>query len=115
MNMPRKLVMRLAAVGALLALPGWVHAADVPVFNLAIKDHRFTPTELKVPAGVQFKVMVANQDATPEEFESADFNREKIVMPNASITVFIGPLKAGTYKFFGDFHQETAQGTLLVE
>ncbi|MEO8802138.1 MAG: cupredoxin domain-containing protein [Rudaea sp.] len=113
--MPRKLVMRLVAVGALLAVAGLGQAADVPVFNLAIKDHRFTPTQLKVPAGVQFKVIVANQDPTPEEFESTDFNREKIVMPNSNITVFIGPLKAGTYKFFGDFHQETAQGTLLVE
>lgn len=115
MNMPRKLMTRLVVVGALFALAGLVQAADVPVFNLAIKNHQFTPTQLKVPAATQFKLIVANQDPTAEEFESTDFNREKIVMPNSTITVFIGPLKAGTYKFFGDFHQETAQGTLLVE
>ena len=115
MKKPIKFVIGLLAASALLALAGWAQAVDLPVFNLAIKNHRFSPTELKVSAGTKFKVVVANQDSTPEEFESADFNREKIVMPNSAITVFIGPLKAGTYKFFGDFHQETAQGTLLVE
>jgi hypothetical protein len=29
--------------------------------------------------------------------------------------VFIGPLEAGRYPFFGDFHQETAQGVLVVK
>lgn len=115
MKMTTKLVMRSLAVVAVFALVGLAQAADMPVFNLAIKNHQFTPTQLKVPADTQFKLIVANQDPTPEEFESTDFSREKIVMPNSSITVFIGPLKAGTYKFFGDFHQETAQGTLLVE
>ncbi|HET8941892.1 MAG TPA: cupredoxin domain-containing protein [Rudaea sp.] len=115
MKMTTKLVMRSLVVVAVFALVGLAQAADMPVFNLAIKNHQFAPNELKVPADTQFKLIVANQDPTPEEFESTDFSREKIVMPNSSITVFIGPLKAGTYKFFGDFHQETAQGTLLVE
>ncbi|MGA9334444.1 MAG: cupredoxin domain-containing protein [Rudaea sp.] len=115
MNKTRKFAMRWVIFAGLFALAGSLQAADMPVFNLTIKNHQFAPTRLKVPSGTQFKVIVANQDPTPEEFESNDFNREKIVMPNASITVFIGPLKAGTYKFFGDFHQETAQGTLLVE
>ncbi|MBS0317906.1 MAG: cupredoxin domain-containing protein [Proteobacteria bacterium] len=101
------------ALAALLTVCAW--AADVPEFHLAIRNHTFEPVELRVPAGVKFKIVVANNDATPEEFESNDFNREKIVMPGATITVFVGPLKAGTYKFFGDFHQDTAQGRLIVE
>jgi hypothetical protein len=103
----------LALFAVLAPLAAW--ADDVPGFALTIQNHAYQPTELKVPAGVKFKVVVTNKDATPEEFESNDFNREKIVMPNSSITVFIGPLKPGTYKFFGDFHQDTAQGRLIVE
>jgi len=29
--------------------------------------------------------------------------------------VILGPLDAGRYPFFGDFHQETAQGVVVVK
>jgi hypothetical protein len=28
--------------------------------------------------------------------------------------VFVGPLKPGRYPFFGEFHEQTAQGALVV-
>ncbi|MGH8213680.1 MAG: cupredoxin domain-containing protein [Rhodanobacteraceae bacterium] len=90
-------------------------AAGMPQYKLTIKDHRFAPTQLTVPANTQFKVLVHNQDSTPSEFESSDFNREKIVLPGNQITVFIGPLDKGHYKFFDDFHQDTGQGVLIVQ
>ncbi|MDN5923553.1 MAG: cupredoxin domain-containing protein [Xanthomonadales bacterium] len=90
-------------------------AATVPEYTLTIHEHRYQPTQLTIPADTKVKIKVVNKDATPEEFESSDFNREKIVMPNSAISVFVGPLKAGTYHFFGDFHQDTAQGILIVE
>lgn len=104
-------------VAAMLALAvgGAAAAADLPEFSLVIKDHRYQPTELKVPANTKFKILVTNEDDTPEEFESTDFNRETVVLPKRSITVYVGPLHAGTYGFFGDFHRDTAQGRLIVE
>ncbi|HJU07618.1 MAG TPA: cupredoxin domain-containing protein [Rhodanobacteraceae bacterium] len=90
-------------------------AAEMPQYTLTIKDHKFQPMQLTVPADTQFKVLVHNQDATPSEFESSDFNREKIVLPGSQITVFIGPLTKGKYKFFDDFHQDTGQGVLIVQ
>jgi hypothetical protein len=60
-------------------------------------------------------VVVDNQDATPEEFESHILNREKIVPGNSKATIFIGPLKPGTYEYFGDFHQATAQGKITAK
>ena len=90
-------------------------AADMPQYKLTIKDHKFEPAQITVPAGVQFKVLVSNQDSTPSEFESNDFNREKIVLPNSEITVFIGPLDKGHYKFFDDFHQDTGQGVIIAQ
>ncbi len=56
-----------------------------------------------------------NQDSTPEEFESYDFNREKIINGNSSAPVFVGPLEKGEYKFFGEFNQATAQGVLVAK
>jgi plastocyanin len=104
------------AAPMLLALAGSPAIAnDLPEFTLVVKNHVYQPSELKVPAGTKFKIIVRNEDATPEEFESTDFNREKIVLPNSSITVYVGPLRAGNYGFFGDFHQATAKGRLIVE
>ncbi|HET9108473.1 MAG TPA: cupredoxin domain-containing protein [Steroidobacteraceae bacterium] len=107
----------MAAAAALTSLLAATASASglMPQYTIVIKDHAYQPAELTVPAGTKFKLIVRNEDATPEEFESTDFNREKIVLPNSSITVYIGPLRAGSYGFFGDFHQATAQGRLIVK
>jgi hypothetical protein len=90
------------------------HAEATPEFRLVLQNHKFEPATLKVPANTKFKVLVTNRNSMPSEFESTDFNREKIVLPNSTITVFIGPLDKGTYKFFDDFNQATT-GVLVVE
>ncbi len=83
--------------------------------TLVIRDHRFEPEEVRVPAGQKIKLMVHNQDSTPEEFESYELNREKVAAPGAKVTIYIGPLSPGRYPFFGEFHAETARGTIVAE
>jgi plastocyanin len=100
------------AIMLLAAGTAWAEDFDA---KLVIRDHKFDPAELTVPAGQKIKLLVDNQDATPEEFESNELNREKVVVGKSSITVFLGPLDPGRYPFFGDFHQETAQGVLIVK
>ncbi len=90
-------------------------AADPVEFKLVIKDHRFQPAELNVPAGEKIKLVIENQDATPEEFESYSLNREKIVPGKGKIIVMVGPLKPGKYQFFGEFNMDTAQGVLIAQ
>lgn len=99
---------------AALAVAGSVHAQSTD-FSLSIKDHQFSPTTLEVPAGQKLKILVKNLDSTPEEFDSDDLHREKLVPAGKEITITVGPLKPGTYKFKGDFHPKTAQGTLVVQ
>jgi plastocyanin len=89
-------------------------AAD-EVYTLTIKDHRFQPAEITVPAGKKIKLQVENQDATPEEFESHSLNREKLIAGNAKVTIFIGPLSAGRYSFEGEFNAKTAQGVIIAQ
>ena len=84
-------------------------------YVIVFKEHRMNPSELQIPAGQKVKLVVDNQDSTPEEFESHSLNREKIIPGNSKATIFIGPLKPGTYDFFGEFHQETAQGKIIVK
>lgn len=99
---------------ALLLFPAVSLAADNE-FSLTIKNHQFSPTELKVPAGKKVKLIVANQDSTPEEFESHELNREKIIAGNAKATIYIGPLAPGKYPFFGEFNEKTARGVIVAE
>jgi hypothetical protein len=97
----------------LTCLPAF--ATDLPVYELAIRDHRFDPATLTIPAGQKVKLHVKNLDSTPEEFESNSLNREKVIPGNGEGIVFVGPLSRGKYEFFGDFNQATAQGSLVVE
>jgi len=39
---------------------------------------------------------------------------EKIVTPGGRISVTVGPLKPRIYKFFDEYHPDTAQGTLTA-
>ena len=64
-------------------------------YQLVIKDHRFTPAELKIPAGKRVKLIVANRDDTVEEFESKALRVEKIIPGNTNAMIWVGPLKAG--------------------
>lgn len=89
--------------------------AQTPVFEIEIREHLFYPSELKIPAGQKVKLIIHNRDATPEEFESYELNREKVIIGNTQGIVFIGPLKAGEYPFFGEFNPKTAQGKVIVE
>ena len=89
-------------------------AADVEV-QLLIKNHRFEPSELRVPAGQRVKLIVDNRDGTPEEFDSHDLKREKLVPARSKVTVFIGPLKPGRYAFVGEYHDATARGVVIAE
>jgi hypothetical protein len=90
-------------------------AVDEKVYTLIIKEHQFQPAEINIPAGMKVKLLVLNQDSTPEEFESHSLNREKIIAGNGKATIYVGPLVAGRYPFEGEFNAKTAQGVLIVQ
>jgi hypothetical protein len=92
-----------------------VQAGDKPEYTLVIKDHRFHPEVLEIPADTKVVLIVDNQDPTPEEFESHDFDREKVIPGNTQAKIYVGPLDAGEYSFFGEFNEDTCQGKLVVK
>ena len=99
---------------ALVLLPGLAFAADSE-FSLVIRDHRFEPAELRVPASKKIKLVIDNRDATPEEFESKVLKREKVIAAKSKGSFFIGPLKPGTYPYVGEFNEKTAKGVIIAE
>lgn len=89
--------------------------ASTPEYTVEIKDHRFVPDVVELPKNQKVKIVIKNLDPTPEEFESHDLNREKIIGGNAEGVIVVGPLKSGEYHFFGEFNEETAQGKFIVK
>ena len=83
--------------------------------QLVIKNKQFQPAQLTAPAAQKLRILVHNQDSTPEEFESHSLKREKIIPGGAKATILVGPLKPGRYEFFGEFNPSTAKGILVVE
>jgi hypothetical protein len=97
----------LLGLAALMTLaPVSVRAQD---YTVTIKDHRFTPEEIKVPANKRVTITVINDDPTPEEFESKPMKVEKVIPGKSKGVVRIGPLKPGRYPFVGEFHGATAR------
>jgi plastocyanin domain-containing protein len=109
--MPRTALLSFALIFVVVAPV----AAQEPSYTLVIKDHRFQPTEIEIPANKKIALVVKNEDPTPEEFESTELRREKVVPGGQQITVYIGPVKPGRYEFFGDFNPTTARGHIIAK
>jgi hypothetical protein len=99
---------------ALVALPTTVVCAD-DSFKTTIKDHVFTPSEIKVPANNRVMITVVNEDSTIEEFDSSALKVEKVVAGKSQGVVRIGPLPPGKYPFIGEYHESTAKGVVIAE
>jgi hypothetical protein len=125
MTFPRAFALRSSSICVLLAAGAVAVVAYVPVrqafasdeveIELSIKDHKFEPQQIKIPASKGVKLSVKNLDASPEEFESHELGVEKVIPGNSAATIRLKPLNAGTYLFFGEYHEATAQGHILVE
>ncbi len=84
-------------------------------FSLVIRDHKFEPAEIRVPAGKRVSIVVSNEDPTPEEFDSSALKVEKVIAGKSKALVRIGPLAPGRYEFIGEFHADTAKGVVIAE
>lgn len=89
--------------------------AETLEVELRIRDHLFFPSTLIIPANQKVKIRVINEDPTPEEFESFELNREKVIAAHSQTVIFIGPLEVGEYSFFGEFYPKTAQGIVVAK
>lgn len=83
--------------------------------EVILKDHRFTPAEIHVPAGKRTQLLVKNQDATADEFDSTSLKVEKVIGGGSEGVVRLHELDPGHYPFMGEFHSETAQGVVVAE
>ena len=110
--------LRKTAVGLFFAgMIGFVTipaAAQQVSLSTTIKNKTFQPSVLKAPANRPIVITIHNADGAAAEFESSDFHREKVIQAGGEVTVFVGPLDAGTYEFFDDLHPQN-RGHLIVK
>src|SRR5215510_7756620 len=109
------MLIKSMALAGLAAGFVWAATASAAEFVISIKDHRFEPTEVQVPAGEKATLVVTNSDPTPEEFESHALDIEKVIPGGKSANITIGPLTPGRYEFVGEFHEDTAKGAVVVK
>ena len=98
---------------AILSFSGLAFA-ERPLFTISLEKHLFYPDQLIIPANTKIKLIVINHDNTPEQFDSFELNREKVIFPHSQGIIFIGPLAPGEYHFFGEYHQNSALGKIIV-
>jgi hypothetical protein len=112
---------RTKRAGAVLLAAAWLGfgttqvSAQSAAVQISIKDHRFQPAQISAPANQPIAIHVKNLDSTPAEFESVTLRVEKVVPGNGEATVNVRALAPGSYKFFDDFHKDTANGVLVVK
>jgi len=109
----------VAALALLVAGPQRTfaqEAAEAPTaISVAIRDHRFQPSEIHVPAGKPAVLDISNEDPTAEEFDSSALAIEKVIAGGRKGIVRLHPLEPGRYPFMGEFHPDTAQGVVVAE
>lgn len=90
-------------------------AEELLALKLTARNGRFYPETIEAPAGTRFKIVITNEGPGPEEFESIELRKETVLAPGVTRAVVFAPLKPGVYRFFGEFHPDTAQGRIIVK
>ena len=102
-------------LAALCVARGSARAEDVYAATITIRDHRFEPSELHVPAGKRIAITVVYDDPLSEEFDSSALKVEKVIAGKSQGIVHISPLKPGRYDLIGEYHDSTAKGQVIAE
>ncbi|HEY4123427.1 MAG TPA: cupredoxin domain-containing protein [Rhizomicrobium sp.] len=100
----------LSALALAIAVPA---AADE--FPVTLKNHKFTPSEIHVKAGTSNVIILSNEDATADEFDSSSLKVEKVVAGHDKGKIRLRPLPPGKYPFMGEYNSKTAQGVVIAE
>jgi hypothetical protein len=92
-----------------------VLAEELFTVKLVARDGGFYPDTIEVPAGKRFKLVITNEGPGPEEFESIELKKEKVLAAGATSFLVFAPLKPRAYPFFGEFHLNTAKGRIVAK
>ena len=98
-------------VALLIATPA---LADATI-AVTLKNHKFSPSVIKVKANQPSMIILSNEDDTADEFDSSSLKVEKVVPGHQKGNVRIRALAPGKYPFMGEYHAATAQGIVVAQ
>ena len=109
-------VFHIAAVASLsLATASLASADDLTTYQIVLKDHKFTPSEIHVRTGKPFIVVVTNNNDATDEFEMLLTALEKTLQPGQQGKVRIRPLGPGRFPCFGESDPDNERGVFVSE
>ena len=115
MNLMNSASTRLVRLGlTVTALSVATVAVADQTLQLGVTDKGFDPAELTGPAGQRMKIEVTNRTSAAIEFESFELNRERVIQPGQTVSVYVSGLEAGRYEFFDDFNN-ARRGVLVLQ
>ncbi len=91
-------------LAACALLCGITNAAADQSVSITVHGHKFSPSTVTVKAGEKIALSITNSETSAIEFESDELNREQVIAPGKTVTVYVGPLAPGSYPFFDDFN-----------
>jgi plastocyanin len=120
------LTLGLVALAAVLAACSGTSAApaspagpadpDAPV--VTAKDLTFSPTEVTVPAGTPFQLVLDNQEGAPHNIKISDSTGAEVftgeIVTNQKVTYQVPALAAGANPFICEVHPDM-KGTITAE
>ena len=108
----KKLFLGFVLTVAAAIPPVW--AADAPIV-VHLKNHKFTPSTIKVKANKPSMIVLYNDDPTADEFDSPSLKIERVVPGHKKANIRVRALAPGRYPFMGEFNAKTAQGVVIAE
>ena len=101
---------------ALAAIPPAITpaSADEPIV-VHLKNHKFSPSVIKVKANKPSMITLYNDDGSADEFDSSSLKIERVVPGRAKANIRVRALAPGKYPFMGEFNASTAQGVVISE
>jgi hypothetical protein len=105
----------LALVWLSFATASLASADDLTVYQIVLQEHKFTPSEIHVPMGKPFIVVVTNNDEVADEFEMLFPALERPLQPGQQGKVRVRPLAQGRFPFFGESDPDNEQGAFVSE
>jgi hypothetical protein len=104
----------MKALAIALLLTATPALAQAPII-VHLKNHRFTPSTIKVKANQPNMITLYNDDDSADEFDSSSLKVEKVVPGHDKGNIRLRALAPGKYPFMGEYHAATAQGIVVAE
>ena len=108
----KKLLLGFVLTAAAAIPPVWSQDAPIVVH---LKNHKFTPSVIKVKANKPSMIILYNDDPGADEFDSPSLKIERVVPGRNKANIRIRALAPGRYPFMGEFNAATAQGVVIAE